>query len=179
MCNKCLSPLLVALFINSVLHNEAASFCHALSRDAWDSVLILWPAIHLEFIAMAWFKPCSAAVVINLFLTCFMGLPLLHCTKIMTFSLGGDPVSPSLWNKMFHTIVPYASPFSGQANQRTHCTVSCMLQSSAELPCNTFIIHDGACYLGDVNGSHTFIPTGAVGTDMAITMYSNHSQGIP
>ena len=119
----------------------------------------------------------ATSLPILLLMTILFGLPQLQCTQIQSFSLGGDPVSPSLWNKMFHTLVPYSSSSLGLAQQRTHCSISCMQLSTTELPCNTFIIHQGACYLGDVKGNHTLIQTGTGGTGANVPLFSSNSEG--
>ena len=129
--------------------------------------------------AMAWQELYSGANIIPiLILFSFIGPPKLNCDQIQTFSLSRDPMPSLLWNKIFHTFVPQSPSALGTSPQSVHCCVSCMQLSSDELPCNAFLIHKEACYLGDVNGNHSLIEPGTPGTEVDAKIFSNYSEGM-
>ena len=92
----------------------------------------------------------------------------LQGIQVNKYKMGGDQdTPPSVWNKLFHTLVPDAG------GVLIRCSYFCVRKNSVSLPCNIFIIHEGECYLGDLNGNHTLIQTEAgSGAEANLALFS-------
>ena len=110
------------------------------------------------------FRKKAAQVLFALYLFCVC----LHGIQVRKYQMGRDPdTPPSVWNRLFYASVPEAG------GVLTRCSYFCILKNSAHQPCNLFIIHNGECYLGDVNGNHTLIQTEAgSGAETNVALFS-------